>query len=327
MTVQSDLCSVPASVVLLTYNQEAFVKEALQSLLDQDYEDLEIVVSDDGSKDGTWRVLTEMAEQYKGPKRLVLHQNASNVGLTANYEAAFALTRGDVVFSAAGDDISVRDRCSACVALWLASGCVPDLIGTDAFDMDVDGKVLGIKCMDELKGMTLEQWASKRPYQFGASHMLTRRLLALNRLGQNVPAEDQCFVVRAILMGGAERLNVPKVYHRRNGMSGKVREKSFQEKMANMLKGAKQSLLELDQMRRDCACLGTTDRFDALTLEQKQLRQYIVAQLQSKNFLERWTLLREAGNVQFSKKMRFFLYANFLWWFVLLFQLKVSLNG
>jgi glycosyltransferase involved in cell wall biosynthesis len=325
--MQSDLYSVSASVVLLTYNQEAFVKEALQSLLDQDYENLEIVVSDDGSKDGTWQVLTEMAVQYKGPKRLVLHQNTLNMGLAANYETAFALTRGDVVFSAAGDDISVSDRCSACVAFWLARDRIPDLIGTDAFDMDIGGKVLGIKCMDELNGITLEQWASKRPLQFGASHMLTRRLLALNPLGQNVPAEDQCFLVRAILMGGAVRLSVPKVYHRRNGMSGKVREKSFQDKMVNMRKGAEQSLFELDQMRRDCACLGQADRFNALTVEQKQLRQYIVAQLQSQDFLERWTLLHEANKVRFSKKLRFFLYANFSWWFVLLFQIKVSLNG
>jgi glycosyltransferase involved in cell wall biosynthesis len=325
--MQSDLCSVAASVVLLTYNQEAFVREALQSLLDQDYENLEIVVSDDCSKDGTWNEIVKVADQYKGAKRLVLHQNSTNVGLTGNYDAAFALTLGDVVFSAAGDDISVRDRCSACIALWLANDCMPDLIGTDAFDMDIDGKVLGIKCMDELKGLTLEQWASKRPYQFGASHMLTRRLLALNTLGQNVPAEDQCFVVRAILMGGAARLNVPKVYHRQNGMSGKVREKSFQEKIVNMRKGAQQALLELDQMRRDAECLGQAERFDASTIEQKQLRQYILAQLQSRNLMERWALFCKSDRVRTSKKIRFFLYANFSWWFLLLFKLKVSLNG
>ena len=157
--------------------------------------------------------------------------------------------------------------------------------------------------------------------------MLTRRLLALNPLEQKVPAEDQCFLVRALLMGGAARLNVPKVYHRQNGMSGKVREKSFQEKIANMCKGAQQALLELDQMRRDAKCLGQAERFDALTVEQKQLRQYILAQFQSKNLMERWTLLCESDRVRVTKKVRFFLYANFSWWFVLVFQIKVSLNG
>jgi glycosyltransferase involved in cell wall biosynthesis len=318
---------VRASVVLLTYNQEAFVQEALQSLLDQDYDDLEIVVSDDASKDGTWRVVTEMAAHYKGPKRLLLHQNATNIGLTANYEVAFALTTGDVVFSAAGDDVSTPDRCSACVALWLANDRVPDFIATDAYDMALDGEVLGVKCMDELKGLTLEQWAVKRPYQFGASHMLTRRLLALNPLTANVPAEDQCFVVRAVLMGGGLRLSAPKVYHRRSGMSGKVREKSFAEKMANMRKGASRGLLELAQMQRDAACLGQAARFASLTQGQADLYRYISAQLDKPGLLKSWALLRDAKSLRFSKKLRFFLYANLSWWFSMLFQLKVALNG
>lgn len=318
---------VRASVVLLTYNQEAFVKEALQSLLDQDIDDLEIVVSDDASKDGTWRMLTDMAAHYKGPKRLLLNQNATNIGLTANYEAAFALTSGEVVFSAAGDDVSTPDRCSACVALWLANDRVPDFIATDAYDMALDGEVLGVKCMDELQGLTLEQWAVKRPYQFGASHMLTRRLLALNPLAPNVPAEDQCFVVRAVLMGGGLRLNAPKVYHRRSGMSGKVREKSFEEKMANMRKGASRGLLELAQMQRDATCLGQAARFESLTQGQADLYRYILAQLDKPGFLKSWALLRDAKGLRFSKKLRFFLYANLSWWFSTLFQLKVAVNG
>jgi ribosomal protein S8 len=73
--------------------------------------------------------------------------------------------------------------------------------------------------------------------------------------------------------------------------------------------------------------LGQAERFDALTAEQKQLRHYILAQLQSQGFMERWNLLRKAEQVQFSKKLRFFLYAHFGWWFALLFQLKASLNG
>jgi glycosyltransferase involved in cell wall biosynthesis len=46
-----------ASVLLLTYNQEGFVKEAMQSLIAQDVVDLEIVVSDDQSSDSTWEVV------------------------------------------------------------------------------------------------------------------------------------------------------------------------------------------------------------------------------------------------------------------------------
>ena len=62
---------IQASVLLLTYNQEAYVTDAFESLLDQNEEALEIVVSDDASSDATWERLTAIAEKYTGPKRLV----------------------------------------------------------------------------------------------------------------------------------------------------------------------------------------------------------------------------------------------------------------
>ena len=118
--------SVHASVVLLTYNQEEFVEDALRSLLEQDYPDLQIVVSDDNSQDGTWQIVNSVAETYVGSKTIVLNRNSSNLGLVGNYEAAFALSTGDVVFSAAGDDMSTPDRCSECIKLWLANDRGPD---------------------------------------------------------------------------------------------------------------------------------------------------------------------------------------------------------
>lgn len=84
------LSSVHASVVLLTYNQEDFVGDALRSLLDQDYQDLQIVVSDDNSADSTWRVVNSIVEAYVGSKRIILNRNSTNLGLVGNYEAAFA---------------------------------------------------------------------------------------------------------------------------------------------------------------------------------------------------------------------------------------------
>lgn len=316
-----------ASALLLTYNQEAFVKEALESLFNQDYENLEIIVSDDASTDNTWRVIEEIAKARNGKGKLVLHRNPQNLGLTANYEAAFKLATGDLIFSAAGDDISATDRCSACIKLWMQNDCLPDLVATDAYDMDVQGDVLGVKCMDEIQTFSLETWAVKRPYQFGASHMLTRRLLALNPLAPGLPAEDQCFVVRALMMGGGLRLSAPKVYHRRSGMSGKAREKSFEEKIMNMRRGASRGLIELEQMQRDAACLGQASRFLALTQGQHGLYQYILAQLEPKSLAESWALLRKTQYVPVMKKVRIFLYAIFPRLFSGLFGLKATLNG
>jgi hypothetical protein len=57
------------------------------------------------------------------------------------------------------------------------------------------------------------------------------------------------------------------------------------------------------------------------------LYRYILAQLDKPGLLTSWALLRDAKSLRLSKKLRFFLYANLSWWFSMVFQLKVALNG
>jgi len=52
------------SFVLLAYNQEAFIREAVQSALEQTYQPLEIILSDDFSKDDTFEIIKNMAASY-----------------------------------------------------------------------------------------------------------------------------------------------------------------------------------------------------------------------------------------------------------------------
>jgi len=67
-----ELSKITSSVLLLTYNQEKYVAQSLQSLLDQDLDALEIIVSDDHSCDSTWSVIKKIASEYLGAKSLIL---------------------------------------------------------------------------------------------------------------------------------------------------------------------------------------------------------------------------------------------------------------
>ncbi len=235
---------ISASVILLTYNKEAFVAEALQSLLDQDYADLEIVVSDDASVDNTWHIVSTLAKNYVGPKKIVLNRNSHNAGIGANYDNAFLLTNGGVIFSAAGDDVSLPSRCSDTIEAWVRAGMTPDLVATDAFDMTLSGEVVCVKKMDDVQDWTLAAWFVKRPYHFGASHMMTRRMLDLNSLHPQLNAEDQCLMFRALMMGGALRVAKPLVNHRQSGVSYKAKPTTYALKKAKLIKDAKAALIE-----------------------------------------------------------------------------------
>ena len=64
-------CDPVVSVIIPTYNRADLVREAIQSVLDQTYQDFEIIVVDDGSTDGTEQVLA----QYKD-KIIYIYQSS-----------------------------------------------------------------------------------------------------------------------------------------------------------------------------------------------------------------------------------------------------------
>nr|WP_315229879.1 glycosyltransferase [uncultured Limnohabitans sp.] len=312
--------------MLLTYNQEAFVQEALQSLLDQDVDDLEIVVSDDASKDKTWDVVSALAQAYSGPKKIILNRHDCNVGIGANYAKAFSLSSGEVIFSAAGDDVSLPSRCTDTIAAWVQSGMTADLVATDALDMTVAGEVVGVKTMDNVQEWGLDAWFVRRPYHFGASHMMTRRMLALNSLNPQLNAEDQCLMFRALLMGGALRLAKPLVKHRQNGVSYKAKPTTYDLKKAKLINGAKASLIESQQMLADAACLMRRVEVEACLLSSIAINSFVVEVLTATTMADKWLAVKRAKNVSFGKLARFFVYAAFPFLYVPSMWLKFSVR-
>lgn len=96
-----------ASFVIPAYNADSFLRETLDSCLDQTEEDFEVIVVNDGSEDGTWELLEHYKKKDPRIKPIHLENNvgrseARNLG---NREAA-----GDFVLVLDADDKAVRDR-------------------------------------------------------------------------------------------------------------------------------------------------------------------------------------------------------------------------
>lgn len=264
--IGSPKVATTASIILLTYNQEQFVEEAFLSLLNQDIDNLEIVVSDDCSSDATWERIQAVAKDYQGPKKIILSCNPINAGIVDNYAAAVKLSSGNLIFMAAGDDISLSDRCSKTIQFWCDTQQKYDLIAADAFDMAYDGKILSEKHNSELQEVTINSWFKERPYFFGASHMVTRRLLNLAPLSNRLPYEDQCLVFRAILMGGAMRLPMPLVCHRRGGMTQETKFK-FGHRRLEIARDMSREIVELRQFLSDATILGKQSMVENLIVK------------------------------------------------------------
>ena len=69
------------SIILTGHNEEYCIGDAIRSVFGQDYEGpVEIILSDDGSSDGTFAVMQEMAAEYRGPHRVVLNRSGRGPG-------------------------------------------------------------------------------------------------------------------------------------------------------------------------------------------------------------------------------------------------------
>lgn len=108
-----------ATLVLMTYRQENFVREALQGAFAQTYQPLEIIISDDASPDNTWTVVQEVAATYSGPHKLTIRRNETNLGINRHFNVLMPLVNGEFVVIAAGDDISLPNRVATSVQLML----------------------------------------------------------------------------------------------------------------------------------------------------------------------------------------------------------------
>lgn len=133
------------SIVMLAFNQRDMVGEAMASLLAQDYPNFELIVSDDGSADGTFEELQRIAAAYTGPHRVHANRTAVNRGTLGHLYEAVALSSGRFVVVAGGDDISLPHRVSALYAAWAESGA-DALFSTctvidDAGDKVMDGMI------------------------------------------------------------------------------------------------------------------------------------------------------------------------------------------
>ncbi|HYC62668.1 MAG TPA: glycosyltransferase [Thermoanaerobaculia bacterium] len=107
------------TVIVGCYNHVGFVEESLLSALQQDYENLEVIVADDGSTDGTVEKILELARQW--PERLVPIVGEPNVGITRNCNRALSRRRGQYVCFLSGDDVFVQGKVRKQVE-WLHGG-------------------------------------------------------------------------------------------------------------------------------------------------------------------------------------------------------------
>ena len=223
------------SYFIVSYNEEKYIKEAVQSAFDQDYPNLEIVLSDDNSSDGTFEIMKEMAASYKGPHKVVLNQNVPNLGPRDHYcKVLYELCHGEFIVFADGDDISKPNRTSISVDFMIkhpevmSLSCESQLINEDGEEIAhrsrkrASTNQTSIYTLDDFVAFDLINLSDD-------SRVIRRALVDSYPPLQYSYAEDLFLFVRSLFIGSYAYLRQPLVLYRQRGDSimGKKRKKRW----------------------------------------------------------------------------------------------------
>ena len=190
------------TLILFSYNQEKYIDEALNGVLSQSYEPLEIIISDDCSRDNTFNVIKNRSDNYHGPHNILAIQNESNIGVVEHINKLMSIASGDIIIIAAGDDISSNNRVAVLVESFIRN---PNIyaVCSNASYIDSSGELGGLYFKGNYGIYNKYEMAKQGiSFVFGAALSWRREIFdKFGPLPTNVRNEDQIIPFRAALLG------------------------------------------------------------------------------------------------------------------------------
>lgn len=199
------MSAIPRRVVylLMTYNQEMFVADAVRSALGQTYEPLEIWISDDCSNDSTFKIICDEVERYAGPHRVNLNRNKQRLGSVEHLATSVDRIGYDAFYiTAHGDDVAHPNRTEVQAQAWHRTRASMVTCGTNCEDRSgifdpgssrfvKPGEIIKRGWFAEMLGATLAfdpeilfffQPLNAKNLNCGLDHVLPLRAAAMNGL-------------------------------------------------------------------------------------------------------------------------------------------------
>ena len=198
------------SVVLCSYNGAAFLKQQIDSILNQTYTNVELIISDDGSTDNTRTILS----QYTRTPNIKIILREQNIGYSDNFFQTALLAEGGYVAFADQDDIWLPNK------LQTLYNSINDyyLVYSDSLLIDEEGKPLNKKLSDlrnmgeikDIKGFLLSNPV------WGHTMMIRKELLNYTGFLPDGISYDIWLAIKATLRTGVAYVNEPLTFYRQH---------------------------------------------------------------------------------------------------------------
>lgn len=193
------------SVVIPVYNANGFLSGAIESIQNQTYKNLEIIIVDDGSTDETPKILSSLA---KKDKRIKILTNKRNLNIASSLNRGIKLAKGSYIARMDADDISLPNRIEKQIKYLLAH---PDIVilGGQCKTIDVNNKIIGHKLFPVTDKQIRDALYYENPIQH-PTVIFNTNLIPKNFTWYNTnlpPAEDYDLFFRMAKFGKLHNLN------------------------------------------------------------------------------------------------------------------------
>lgn len=226
------------SFCIFSYNQENFITDALEGAVSQDYDNLEIIVSDDCSTDNTPQIIDNFVSNYKGKHQIIVNKNEHNMGIAKHVcKILYEKAKGDILVVAAGDDKSLPNRTSMTVEYFnrfpeisslsfLTQPVEKDMsMGTPYSHLTFRPHSFSIFNLDDYLKLNMGLYS-------GDSRALRRSVINAFPPLKIAPAEDYFLYLRSLMIGNIAYIREPVLLrrHHDSNVSAMVPKKSRYKK-------------------------------------------------------------------------------------------------
>lgn len=215
------------SFAVLAFNQERYIRDAVEGAFAQTYSPLEVILSDDCSTDGTFRIMESMRSGYRGPHRVTLNRTSRQSGLGGHIDRIMEIASGELIILAAGDDVSFPCRSQTLADAWNEDGKQATSIYSDYVTIPGNAAIEALKVPPSPQLPSIPKCRRKvdltsfvsalGPNVYGCTHAFSPRLYSFfGPLTDQVSYEDMALAFRSHAVGCLLHLQTPLIWYRRH---------------------------------------------------------------------------------------------------------------
>lgn len=210
------------SVLMPAYNHERFVEEAIRSVWSQTYQNIELIVVDDASTDGSRDLIQRLKDQ--SPISMQTTFKRKNAGISHSLNMAASLARGGWVAFLSSDDFFETDKIEKQMEVVKRLGSEFGCIHSDGWAINETGKVLyrsySRSSIPPLQGTVFDDLVFNRARIIATTALVRRDLIGkVGGFDENLVAEDYDFYLRLARLTHFHYHDEPLVYVRISGSS------------------------------------------------------------------------------------------------------------